>query len=237
MTLISILLMAIVPGAPCPQVDATMTDGDLFGHSVAGGADFDGDSIPDYVISAPIEHRGVGVVRVYSGEDGRVLREIVGPDGAHSFGDAVRVIQDIDCDGIQDLIITAAEHVHALSGADGEALWKARAGHPLRGCEVVRDTNGDDREEIIVSVVPWDGQDGVARMLSGEDGSTLFEVPAAGGHGCVASLKDVSGDGRGDFAVVGSNGRIGVHSGSDGGFLYSTPSWGGFDPLWVSLRH
>jgi hypothetical protein len=273
--LLSWLIVTAAGGAQGATKDAVDTWGDLFGYSVNGGLDMDGDGVPDYVISAPIEREG-GVIRVYSGKDGFLRQIIVG-----AGGDAVRLIQDIDDDLTYDLIVSDGVYVRAFSGfnpatfvesgATRERLvWEGpgdrhsleEAGNRLIGCEVLRDTNLDGVQDIAITVIPredlglellpltpmWaspppmmegdvgrEPPEGLARVLSGKDGSTLTEVPCVGPHGCIAGLDDVNGDERGDFAVVSAGGRINVHSGADAALLYSVPREAGLDPWRVSL--
>jgi hypothetical protein len=79
----------------------------VYGRAVAGGADLDGDGIPDYAVT---EHedcwRSVerGRVCVYSGKDHTLFRELYGK-AWEDLGACLALIGDVDRDGVSDLAV------------------------------------------------------------------------------------------------------------------------------------
>ena len=89
-------------------------DGDaansLFGHSVSGGGDMNGDGYADLVVGAKwADTNGVnsGSVRVFSGVDGTSLFLLDGYSGGDEFGYSVSVAGDVNGDGYADVIVGA----------------------------------------------------------------------------------------------------------------------------------
>lgn len=170
------------------------------------------------------------------------------------FGWSVTDVGDIDEDGVPDMAVGSPRghlgslelgNVTTYSGRTGQLLW-TRFGDDagsLFGWSMdgIGDVNGDGRGDLIVGAPGWDdsGQNpplsGSAYVLSGQDGSTLFqwvhnEQNAQAGYD-VAGLGDINGDGVGDYAVsipyrdwngLTDNGWVLAASGATHAFLFES---------------
>ena len=116
------------------------TNGGQFGASVTGLGDLDGDGTPDLAVGAPGEPQGqvpgVGRVHVFSGRSGAFLRSLDSPapntNGDDQFGASVVGVEDVDGDGVPDVLVAAARafyrgsypgKLYAFSGADGGLVY------------------------------------------------------------------------------------------------------------------
>src|SRR5215207_530212 len=112
---------------PDPQLQAPDK---LFGHALLGLGDLDGDGIGEIAVGAR-RYDGIrpdeGRVYLYRGADGALLRALEGSYYEHDvwFGHRLERVDDLDGDGVRDLLVTAP--------ASGRAyVIGARSGEPLR---------------------------------------------------------------------------------------------------------
>lgn len=137
---------AIQPGAVFAyRTDGTLIwrfngegDGDMFGFSVSGTEDYDGDGYNEIIIGAPNANPDgqsyAGAVYVYSGISHALLYRVEGVEPYGHFGCAVSGICDVDGDDYDDFVVganreapggrTDAGAAYVCSGADGAFLWK-----------------------------------------------------------------------------------------------------------------
>ncbi|RMH01219.1 MAG: hypothetical protein D6702_11925, partial [Planctomycetota bacterium] len=111
-----------------------------FGAAVAGIGDADGDGVPDLLVGAPGDSRAgreAGAVTLFSGADGRVLVDLLGPGPLARFGAAVCGLGDVDADGRDDFAVGApgagedeAGAVLLYSGASGSLIRMERGARP-----------------------------------------------------------------------------------------------------------
>ena len=149
---------------------AVPLDNGLFGGTVSGVADQNGDGVEDYVIG----HRGNDEVLLFSGASGALLRSIVSPadagDGLLTFA----LAGDRDGDGKQDFWvgIPAANRASMLNeqGASLFALTDPGAPPPdsltafASSLARIGDLNGDGKAELLVGKP---GEDAGAQASSG----------------------------------------------------------------------
>lgn len=94
-----------------------------------GLSDFDGDGVPEFVISRSIASSpSRSRVRIYSGKTRAVLAELTSP--GWSFGVCVRSIGDLDGDGRPDLLVGEHEYGHCAGRAWVISLGKQAGSAP-----------------------------------------------------------------------------------------------------------
>ena len=79
-----------------------------FGHSVAGGADVNGDGVADFLVGEPAyvwPSCKLGRVYIFSGADGSLINVLNSPDEYGSFGSSVDFLGDQNGDGKVELLI------------------------------------------------------------------------------------------------------------------------------------
>jgi hypothetical protein len=198
---------------------------DHFGIAVAGGEDLDGDGRADAVVGGVSwkgqTHGIAGVVRVFSGADGHLLRKLTPPEGAEMFGRELLLLDDVDGDGKGDVLVGCPAlnatldggvgRVIAYSGAAGTRLYESvgrdRKDKFAQSLARAGDLDGDSVGDVLIGAP--DGFDDIApnhvRAISGRDGETLFTLevgPRRSGFGySLAGEHDWNGDGVPDFAV------------------------------------
>ncbi len=202
--------------------------GDIFGATIAGGGDVNGDGRADFIISAihasPNSQFYAGSVFVYSGLDGSLLYQKDGPGQESVLGQSIDIIGDLNSDGKSEFLISApfgvrdghidAGSVYIYSGATGVLLIQKDGasngdifGTSARG--IGGDVNGDGRPDFIVGARQADPgglfNAGSVFVYSGADGSLLYQKDGTAVNDefgfPVAGAGDVNGDGRADFMI------------------------------------
>jgi hypothetical protein len=201
--------------------DAT---GDLFGWSVAGLSDLDGDGRAEVVVGAELaDGAGLdrGLARVFSGIDGSVRWNLVGDADHDRAGVSVNSAGDVDRDGTPDLIVGIygsdsnglnAGAARVFSGRTGGVLWTFHGDSVWEEFGVyvcgAGDVDGDGHADLVVGAFTDDFSflnAGSAKVFSGRDGTVLFAAFGEGsgdefGISC-CGVGDLDRDGLGDVAV------------------------------------
>jgi hypothetical protein len=230
--------------------------GDEAGFSVTGAGDIDVDGHDDIAVAinaSDLPGLNAGIVRIFSGADGHVLRQYQPTHVPFArFGYSVAKLRDCNRDGYPDLAVGApfdasptghGGSVTVLSGLDGTLLWSAFAANDedVFGFSLAAagDVNGDDRTDLLVGANQSTNLDpGYAVVLSGLDGSVLRtflgDAPGDRFGSSVAGGGDINGDGTPDFLVGAPDsgggsthfGLIRAWSGSDGSVIRTTRFFG-----------
>ena len=197
---------------------------DQLGVSVAGVGDLNGDKVPDVLAGAwGDDSFGVdaGLARLYSGKDGKLLRQHFGKGADDMLGNTLKNVGDVDGDGTPDYAIAAfrarrSTHQHigevqVFSGKSGKQLhvWNGLHWGDFFGVSVagLGDLDRDGRPEIGVGA--WgDRQNGnragVVRVFSGSSGKLLTQINGSSRDElgvAVAAAGDLNGDGWQEFFV------------------------------------
>lgn len=216
--------------------------GDGYGWVSENLGDINGDTINDYIITAPFfvsNGTQTGKAYVYSGADGSLLNEITG-NANDLFGWSASTAGDVNADGVPDYIVGGrgapsgpnpnTGHVVVYSGVDHSVLydWVYGSGDTF-GYDVNKagDINGDGYGDVIVGAAFADftaPQAGRVYVFSGADGSVLWTADGTEtkdflGSG-VGFVGDLNGDGV--WELVGGAMGLGLPNGHiSGGGLSS----------------
>jgi hypothetical protein len=227
---------------------------DSLGISLAGG-DLDGDGFADIVLGSR-GLSGAGRVHVYSGYDLSLLYDFLGQSNGDAFGDAIAVVGDVDLDGLNDLAIGAPNSSLGGNGSGSVTVFAGGSGAVIRqwngspysalGTSVAAagDVNQDGWPDVIAGAPfyskPAASQAGQAVVLSGKDGSVLYQFEGTTAYEemgtAVSGGMDANLDGYPDVLFTSSGvpgfghgpGYVRLHSGKTGALLRNT--FGPFPP-------
>jgi hypothetical protein len=217
-----------------------INNGSNFGRSVAGLGDLNNDGYAEFCAGAWDDSTfgtSAGMVRVFDGASGSVLRTIFGSAAMERMGHDVARVGDADGDGTPDLLVSAYEggFVRIYSGnwivnQTGVAIlqeWTAPPTSSVFGWDVdgAGDVDGDGHQDVVVgSYLNSPGslvQNGSAFVYSGRSGDLLFQADGSAAHDHlgmgVAGAGDCDGDGRSDVIVGAPNE---ASNGSDTGLAW-----------------
>ncbi len=178
-------------------------------------------------------------------ESARVLHEFLGEVANDQFGWVSAPLADVDGDGADDILVTAAFNdaggvnagrVYLYSGRTGAELfhWDGTAGE--QNGFAVRDAGDVDNDTIhdIVSGAPASGGIGRVYVYSGADGHLIhsIQIGVAGDKfgAAVCGVGDVNDDGYDDL-VIGAEGHDAA--GTDAGRVYIISGRDGSTVLWT----
>jgi large repetitive protein len=251
----AVYLLSGADGSVLRRHDGLGTD-QRFGFLVSSAGDANGDGVEDYAASARRDNSlryPSGLVVLFSGADGSVLRQFTSARKWDRFGHALAAAGDVNGDGFDDLIVGAPDDdfsgigtgsVFVYSGADGRAL------HTLRGAKVwdrfgsavcsIGDLDFDGRPDFAVGVPLRESgfkEAGAVELYSGRTGGLLLRVAGRSRDAFfgsrIVAMQDVTGDGVPDFAASGVlnannfegyDGYAEIRSGADGSLIASVES-------------
>jgi hypothetical protein len=185
------------------------------GYAVAGVGDVDGDDIPDWAYGQPT-HFDHGRVGVRSGADAEYLFGMDGTTDGDRLGHSVAGAGDLNGDGFGDLVFGSPGAfggkgaVRVLYGPNGVNGWMhigATNGEALgTSVAIAGDVDRDGHDDVIAGGVQNITVPGVVRILSGEDGTSMWSTITGSAPGdrfgaAVAGLGDLDGDGWLEIAV------------------------------------
>jgi len=214
--------------------------------------DMDGDGRADVAVGARFKRdQGKfenGMVAVWSGASGALIRRWDGEWMDGFFGHWVLPMPDVSGDGLADVVIAAPNArvgglsrgiVVARSPKSGAEIWRLeeRDGENLGwDMALAGDQNGDGHVDVFIGAPSEPGR---VYLVSGKDGRVLrtYDSPARAFGWFVAGLDDVDGDGRADllvgapYAANGEGVRVGSASVLSSASGKELRHWTGTDPL------
>lgn len=205
----------------------------LFGRSVSGVPDVDGDGIDELLVGADGEAAsggpdGSGLAHVFSGATGEVLRTLASPNEelGGGVGYSVAGVPDVDVDGGGDLLVGAPFEDAGASSTGRAYLFSGATGTLLRtlvspgpefagffGRSVASVPGATGAGVLAVGAPSENGGDtnsGRVHVFSATTGALLRTIvsptPEQFGDfgGSVSGVRDVNGDGH-DELLVGAN--------------------------------
>ena len=205
---------------------------EYWGYFVSGLGDLNGDGHDDFAVASPIARSYRGLVRIFSGVDGSILRQYAPPAYSDSVPYAPVAAGDLNGDGFADYLMSAdllTPATHAFSGVNGVELYRITNVGVVAS---IGDVTGDGVPDFIVGDdenAAAGSASGSVFVHSGADGAYLFQTngdgPSDAFGGAVDAVGDVNGDGTPDYvggATQFFSTRVGyvlVCSGKDGGVL------------------
>jgi hypothetical protein len=203
-------------------------DGDHSGHTLGNAVallgDVNGDGHADVLAGAGFDDRvaqDAGSVRLFSGADGAILFDLDGEAARDRFGNTLAAAGDVDADGIPDFVVGAngtnvngidSGTAYVYSGRDASLIFRvdgADGGDFLANASGVGDLNGDGHAELLIgapSASSPNGASGVALLVSGFSGSTLYRFAGESDGDFfgreVGFVGDADGDGLEDLLVA-----------------------------------
>jgi hypothetical protein len=204
-----------------------------FGFSFAVMGDLDGDGKREIAVGSPTRRNNkFGQVFAFRSSDGSVLWQRAEPSTQTlaSFGQSQASIDDVDGDGVRDILVDAPFHdydasvngfllagrAYLLSGATGTILRSHDNPSPAAderfglGLTGLADETGDGVDEYALG----DPEAGAVFVHRGSDGALLRSIaspgmPATDGFGSpLVRVDDADGDGRDDFWAAASRGGV-----------------------------
>jgi hypothetical protein len=241
--------------------------GDTLGRSVGPAGDLDHDGYADLLIGSPMyfcDCANNGKVRVYSGKTGAPLFSIF---GSNNMGWSSALAGDVNADGDPDYIVgSPASYFFSLtqgsatvfSGKTGLGLFSTvgAANGAFLGLAVagVGDVDGDGipdwaagAPQMFPNVFPGGAGPGSVRVLSGANGSLLFEIFGTAGDdffgAALAAAGDANQDGFADILIGAPGvdaagfaaGRVVLLSGAGGTLLHRWDGAAAGDQLGTSV--
>ncbi|ODS22433.1 hypothetical protein AB835_14200 [Candidatus Endobugula sertula] len=201
--------------------------GDYFAYSISRLLDINADGVDELIVGALVgdgHATDSGKVSVLSGVDGSEIYSLLGQDVGHKFGVSVSSIDDLNNDGIQEIMVGATGDdskgvqtgsVTLFSGSDGALLTKlyGDSANEEFGWRVADagDINNDGVHDFIVSAFDDDSvfsNAGRVIAYSGADNSVMYELNGYGSEDylgvSLSSIGDIDNDGYADI-IVGAN--------------------------------
>ncbi len=227
--------------------------GIAFGYWIDGAGDLNGDGHDDVIVGARFQGSTPGVLppdgpgRVYtfSGASGDVIWTRDGFDAGDQLGGGVGHIDDVNDDGVPDVVAGASGadnnngRAYVFSGANGSVVHTLAPTAPFTSSRTYGvffargggDIDADGTEDVYVGDYNGVNGDGRVYIYSGVDGSLLRQFDAedpASGVGPGRGVPDINGDGHDDLVIaswtsnsgVPFGGKVGVYSGADGSLLH-----------------
>lgn len=198
---------------------SVLVDEAFFGSAVEGIGDINGNGIPDWATFGGFGSQNEGLVYLYEGSTGTVIRTIRSTDLQRSFGrSSLRSLADVNGDGVPDLAVSVtganvlpdledAGRVDVISGADGSTLHSVNGVHTDGCLGSILDTIGDVTGDGIIDFAATCEEMRELFIVSGADGTLLTTFSSENYSEDLyaydaASAGDLNGDGIGDIVLT-----------------------------------
>jgi hypothetical protein len=235
----------IINGSATIKADVKLTgeaDWNLFGNSVSGAGDVNGDGKDDVIVSATGYSGNSGAVYIFYGgvtsgaAASRYNVRLTGDSGSDYFGTSVSGVGDVNGDGKDDVIVgapydnetasdTGAAFIFYGGVTSGAATTKAnvkltgdnassRFGFSVSGAG---DVNGDGKDDVIagaLSGMAYVFYGGVTSGVASAKANVKIIGDSAGDNFgySVSGAGDINGDGKDDVVVGARNDNFGGHN-------------------------
>jgi hypothetical protein len=107
------------------------TEGELFGRALSGGGDWNGDGVPDLAVGAPGSREAAGKVYLYLGGPdigGSAAGILSAGEKGDEFGIALSLHDDLNGDGLADLVVGAPKSAKAGATSGRAYIWLGKQG-------------------------------------------------------------------------------------------------------------
>ncbi len=146
-----------------------------------------------------------------------------------------RGLDDLDADGMQDLIVLSSGYANVISTKSGKLLNRhGLSNSPIATVDRIADTNGDGVDDYLIGSTAQFGKGDVA-LYSGATGAHILTIPGQAGDqfgGTLAGAGDLDGDGKGDIVVGAKTAVEPSNNIVDAGFVAAYSSATG-KQLWI----
>lgn len=197
--------------------------------------DISGDLIPDVVVGAPFSFGGQGAVYIYSGATFAVYATFIGTNSVSNLGETAESIDDVDLDGMKDLVICSKGDAFTVLGyclkiissnINTPVLLSTAVPLTLHGvgATALADYDGDGVGDIgIISTGIFFTSDS-AQILSGATNAVLFSysAPAQSLFTQIFEYPDQDNDGKNEILLSGLPGFALVSTATFSGSLISS---------------
>lgn len=190
------------------------------GNRVATAGDMDGDQVPDLLVAS--HAIGLGRVEIVSGATG--AKRFINNTVSGSFATSLMFVsEDMNMDGVPDVVVNRDSGLVAYSGTDGSLLWQTN-GMVIVNAVPVGDLDGDMRGDLAVLQVI--SNDSHLRTLRGSDGSLLSFGPSfTQSYSEMTLLGDLDGINGPEVAVRASTVRVYTVSNMSLGASFSSQAY------------
>lgn len=183
--------------------------GGELGFRFGSPQDVNGDAVSDLASGARFADiygsEDVGIVYVWSGALGDRILRWEGSEVASLFGHSVSLAEDLDDDGLADLVASAPNRsgggrLIARSPANGRVLWDIDgAGNLGWDLALADDLDGDGTGDVFVGSPA--AEQGRVELVSGRTGASIrrYVGPSESFGFYVATIGDLDGDGSADL--------------------------------------
>jgi hypothetical protein len=180
-------------------------------------SDFNGDGIGDILLSHPkgdyASNSRCGVMEVRNGLTGDLLWASAG-SANQRFGENLH-LDDVNNDGIADVMTSYGDRATVLSGRDGAILWDRELGFGLPGdiLEFIVDLSADGVDDLIFQYHSVIGDGYVLEAWDGISGNTLWQATTQGSGESFGDIEaiDLDQDGGLDLFCSNSQAEIAGH--------------------------